>query len=183
VRLFRKEPLHRRLAREGRVDVGEPAPIDTTPRWGGPGVHGIPRMREWDAMAIAEAPALEGEEVTFATLPDGTLIVDGDEDCAPLADALETQLAPPYRAWALRRSEAQWAVAGRSIEVVELGAVDGDMVDLIVRDGERSLVVDGMPTFGGLPWLELLAGERYEGYAAHAERLDGDLWDVRITPL
>jgi hypothetical protein len=183
VRFFRKEPLHRRLAREGRIDVDEPAPIDTTPRWGGPGVHGIPRMREWDAMAIAEAPDLEGDEVTFATLPDGTLIVDDEEDCAPLADALETQLAPPYRAWAIRRSETQWAVAGRGIEVVELGGVDGDVVDLTVREGERSLVVDGMPTFGGLQSLEQFAGERFEAYVAHAERLDEDLWDVRITPL
>jgi hypothetical protein len=165
------------------MDVDEPAPIDTTPRWGGPGVHGIPRMREWDATAVAEAPDLDADEVTFATLPDGTLIVDGEEDCVPLADALETQLPPPYRAWAVRRNETQWAVAGRTIEVAELPDATGDVVDLTVRDGERSLVVDGMPTFGGVPSLERLAGARYDAYVAHAERLDGDFWDVRVTPL
>ena len=184
MRFFRKEPLHRRLAREAEIVVDEPAPVDTTPRWGGPGIHGIPRMREWDATAVAEAPGLQEDEVTFATLPDGTLIVDGDDDCSALADALETQLPPPYRAWAIRKDGAQWAVAGRTIEVVELSPdVGGDVIDLTVRDGERSLVVDGMPTFGGVPPLERLAGDRYDAYVAHAERLDGLYWDVRVTPL
>lgn len=184
MRFFRKEPLHRRLARDAEMLVDEPAPVDTTPRWGGPGIHGIPRRREWDAMAVAEAPELEENELTFATLPDGTLIVDGEADCTPLADALETQLAPPYRAWAVRRDETRWAVAGRRIDVEELPPdVGGDVIDLTVQDGERSLVVDGMPTFGGVPALERLAAERYDAYVAHAERLDGNLWDVRITPL
>jgi len=184
VRLFRKEPLHRKLARESRLEVEEPPPHDTTPRWGGPGVHGIPRARQWDATAIAEAPDVSGDEVTFAALPDGTLVVDSEDDCTPFAEALEAQLAPPYRALAVRRDETRWAVAGRLIEVVELPPqVRGDAIDLTVQEGERSLTTDGMPSFGGVPELEQLGAERYDSFVVHAERLDGTLWDVRVVPL
>ena len=184
MRFFRKEPLHRRLAREARLQVDDPRPLDTTPRWGGPGVHGIPRQREWDATAIAVATDIDGDEATFVALPDGTLVVDGEGDYTPLAAALEAQLPFPYRAWAVRRDEDRWAVAGRRIEVVELPPdVRGEMIDLTVRNGERSLVTDGMPSFGGVPALERLGGERYDSFVVHAERLDGDLWDVRVTPL
>ena len=184
MRFFRKEPLHTRLAREARLEVEDPRPLDTTPRWGGPGVHGIPRQREWDATAVVDAAGIDGDEVVFVALPDGTLVVEDDRDCTRLADALEGRLPPPYRAWAVRRSQDRWAVAGRRIEVVELPPdVRGEMLDLTVRDGERALVTDGMPSFGGVPALEQLGGARYESFVAHAERLDGDLWDVRVIPL
>jgi hypothetical protein len=184
VRLFRKEPLHRQLAREAQLAVDGPPPHDTTPRWGGPGVHGIPRARQWDATAIADAVDIDHDEVTFVALPDGTLVVDGEDDCTSFADALETQLAPPYRALAVRRDERRWAVAGRRIEVVELPpGVLGESIDLTVRDGERSFTVDGMPSFVGVPALERLGEERYDAFVVHAERIDGLLWDVRVVPL
>jgi hypothetical protein len=184
VRIFRKEPLHRRLAREAQLELAAPPPHDTTPRWGGPGVHGIPRARQWDATAIADAPDASGNEVTFAALPDGTLVVESEDDCTPFAEALEAHIAPPYRGLAVRRDESRWAVAGRLIEVVELPPeVDGDAIDLTVRDGERSLSIDGMPSFAGVPALEQLGAERYDSFVVHAERLDGTLWDVRVVPL
>jgi len=184
VRFFRKEPLHRRLAREARLAVDDPPPVDTTPRWGGPGVHGIPRQREWDATAFVDGVDIDDDEVVFVALPDGALVVEGEGDCSLLADALEGQLPPPYRAWAVRRNDGRWAVAGRRIEVVELPSdVRGETIDLTVRDGERSLATDGMPSFGGVHALEQLGGARYDSFVVHAERLDGDQWDVRVTPL
>jgi len=52
-----------------------------------------------------------------------------------------------------------------------------------VRGGARELEIDGERSFGGLSALERLAGSRYDAYSAEAERLDGDLWEIRIAPL
>jgi hypothetical protein len=180
----RGEPLHVRLAREGGLDPGERLPHDTTPRWGGPGIHGVPRPREWDATALVETSDLEGDEVTFVALPDGSLLVEDDGEVEPLAAAVEGQIAPPYRAQAVRRDERRWAVAARQIEVAELPAdVQGDELELTANEGERSLRVDGMPSFGSVPALERLGEARGESYVIHAQRLDGQLWEIRVAPL
>jgi hypothetical protein len=116
-------------------------------------------------------------------MPDGSLIVEPDEerDLAPLADAVT--LAPPFRAEAVRQRETTWAVAARKIEVVELPDAPGEEIVLSSTNGERTLIVDGAPGFGSVPDLERLAGSRHENYAVHAERLDGDLWQVSVSPL
>ncbi len=180
----RREPLHERLAREGSLGLS-PAPHDTMPRWGETGIHGVPRPREWDAVQTAEAPALPGQSVAFAALPDGTLIAgeELEEDAlAPLAAALERSLQPPYRAEAVRRGE-RWAVAGRAIRVAELPpSVHGEALELTVHEGRRELRIDGEPTFGSIPALQWLAGDR-ESYVVRAERLDAGLWEVEVSPL
>ena len=80
----------------------------------------------------------------------------------------------------MRREGELWAVAARRIDVVELAQeIDGDAIDLTVVDGERTLTIDGLRTFGSVPELE----RRERSYAVHAERLDGDLWEVRVSPL
>ena len=170
---FRREkPLHERLAEEGGLAPSRPEPVDTRPRWGEVGIHGVHRQRQWDSVATAEAPGLAGGRVEFVALPDGTLLVDDDapEDAlAPLADAVEEATAPPYRAEAVRQQDDVWAVGARRIEVVALESeVDGDRLELAVAGGERTLLVDGRPAFGSLPALE---------------RLEDTLWEVTITPL
>lgn len=156
---------------------GRPSPL------GEPAFHGVPRARQWDAVAAAEAPALRGDAVHFVALPDGTLVVDEDEpdhSLAPLADAVEELLAPPYRAEAVRRDGEVWAVGARRIEVAVLPGLEGDALELVIRGDERTLVVDGARAFGRLPALEQLV----EGDAvARGERLDGDLWEIRVDPL
>ncbi len=182
--LFRRESLHERLAREGGLTQPEPPPHDTTPRWGEVGIHGVPRPRQWDATAMVEAPDLEGDEARFVALQDGSLLVEDGPDPAPLADALEARLPPPYRAEAVRRNERWWAVAARRIQVVELrDDVQGDALELTVNEGARTLRVDGMPAFGSVPELERLGAERGESYVVRASRLDGSLWEVTVTPL
>ena len=72
----------------------------------------MPRARKWDAVVTTDAPALQGDAVHFAALGDGSLILDEDQPdgaLAPLADALETRLAPPYRAEGVRRDGTLWA--------------------------------------------------------------------------
>jgi hypothetical protein len=200
----RRETLHEKLLREGGLEGGlagtePPAPLVPEPKHPGPPHFGLPRafeqaavtglqrLREWDATATTEATGLEGDEVSFVALPDGSLVVDeevGDESLAPLADAIEEQLRPPYRARGVRRHGDVWAVAASKIEVVDLESdVAGDEIELVVRAGEKTLTVDGARTFGSAPQLERLAEKRSTDYVVHASRLDGSLWEVRISPL
>jgi hypothetical protein len=167
--------LHIELAERGGL-VEPPRELDPKPLWGEVGIHGVARARQWDAIAAADAPGLHGDDVTFVVLPDGTLL--GDEAQAPLADALD--LDPPYRAEAVRREGELWAVAARRIAVVRLAQdIPGDVVELTVVDGDRSVAVDGVRTFGSIPELERPG----RSYAVRAERLVDDLWEVRGSEL
>ena len=154
--------------------------------FGLPGVHAPARPRRWDAVVTVEAPDIEGDTIQFSSLPDGSLVLGADDERAiePLADAVEIELAPPYRAEAVRRSEAVWVVGAVAIEVLELReAIEGDEVEVVVREGERHVSVDGERAFGSIPSLERHAAGRHDSYVARAERLDGDLWEVEVLAL
>ena len=185
----RRKPLHERLLEEaGLEDALQQA---SRPFGGGTGetmvgVHGVARQREWDAVATVEAPDIQGDALAFDVLPDRTVLVEeeaGDAELAPLADAIERELEPPYRARAVRRGAHLWAVAARSLEVVRLPDRRGDTIELSKRGDEHVLTIDGAREFGSVPELEELAAQRYEDYVVRAERLDGDWWEVRIDPL
>ena len=156
---------------------GRPSPF------GEPGVHGVPRARQWDAFATVEAAAIRGDAVHFVALPDGSLVVEEDEpdgSLAPLADAVEETIASPYRAEAVRQDAAVWAVAARRIEVAELPGLAGDELELTVRGQERSLLLDGDRVFGLVPSLERLV---QSDSVIRGERIDGDLWEIRMDAL
>jgi hypothetical protein len=148
------------------------------------GIHGVHRAREWDAVVTVDAEGVEGDRVRFVALPDQTLLIEEGNDVDPLADALDGVTSPPYRAEAVRRGESRWAVGVRRIEVVALpdGPEGGELM-LTVRDGERSLVVDGASVFGSIPQLEELGAARGPSYVVQGQRLTDDLWEVRIVPL
>jgi len=176
VSLFRRrEPLHVRLMREGGLDGGARPPHDTRPRWGESGIHGVHRLREWDEVTTVETDGPVEDEVEFFVLPDGTLV--GDEDEVPLADGVG--LEPPFRAHAVMRGPNLWVVAARRIRVERVDH-PGEVVELTLREGERTLVVDGAPAFGGIPELEALArGDAH----IRATRIDGSDWEVSVDPL
>jgi hypothetical protein len=178
----RRESLHERLAREGGLDESPP-PVDPGPHWGEVGIHGVPRLREWDAVVTAEAPELEGASATFVALENGDLIEEEgpDGDLTPLADAIESQLAAPYRAQAVRKGAEVWTVAARRIRVAELQEVTGDELTLAVNDGQKALMVDGEQGFGSVPALERL-GEG-DSFVIEAKRLDGALFEFKVSPL
>jgi hypothetical protein len=192
-----EEPAHERLAREAGIDLryegpdhGPVEPVERIPlldAFREAGIHGLHRQRRWDAVATAEAPELSGDQIDFVTLPDGTILVDDevpDGALSPLADGLEQELSPPYRASAVRRDGAVWAVAANRIEVVSVPEeVEGDSVSLAVQGEERTLLVDGRPAWGDVPTLEAFAREQYMDFVLHAERLDGDLWAAKVNPL
>lgn len=180
----RSKPLHERLAERGDLDIGaEPAePTQRAPSrlaglmhgladgflsappdefgrpspFGEVALHGVARPREWDTVASAEA-ALPGDEVHFTALPDGTLVVEEDVpdgSLNPLAEAIEVSINPPYAAEGVRRSDTLWAVGARRIRVRAFPGQEED---------ELELIEDGQVILG--------------------RRLDGDLFEVEVTPL
>jgi hypothetical protein len=167
----REEPLHERLAREGGLVERVPRPS-----WDDlVGIHGVHRQREYDAVLAVEADA-PGDEHEFVVLDD-EVIVEAELP-EELLEAFD--LDPPYRVRAVRKGGRTWALAAKAIDVERFEA-EGDVIDLAQRDGERTLVVDGERAFGSVPALEDLLGA--EDAVVHAERLDGDLWEIRVAPL
>ena len=184
--LFRRDrPLHERLAEQADLDIAgadgaEPgqrapsrlaglmhgladgflsAPPDEFGRpspFGEVALHGVARPREWDTVASADAE-LPGDEVHFTALPDGTLVVEEDVpdgSLTPLAEAIEVTINPPYVAEGIRRDERVWAVGARRIRVRSFPGHEEDELEL-VEDGE---IVIG-------------------------RRIDGDLFEIAVTPL
>jgi hypothetical protein len=160
----RSKPLHEQLAAEADLDIGQRRPavqpfsgfLHNGGLFDAVGIHGVHRQREWDAVATAEVD-LEGDRLEFVALPDGTLVVDADVPdgaLAPLADAVEESLAAPYRAVAVRQDERIWAVAANTIEVRAFPAEHGDELEVVE-----------------------------EGRVILGRRIDGDLFEVEVTPL
>jgi len=169
--------------------MAEGPSLDPRTPWQETGVHGLQRPRAWDATVTVDAPDVEGDTARFVALPDGTLLVEegpeGPEgSLEPLATAVEQSVRPPYRAQAARQDGSLWAVQARRIEVIALpDAPGGDSLDL-TRTGESVVFsVDEQRVFGTLPALEERGAKEGREYAVHAERLDGDLWEVRAAAL
>lgn len=197
MRLFRrKQSLHQTLAQDAGLSLGDgqshnPGLSAAPPGWDGeqrgePGIHGVPRVRRWDAVVTADAPGLTGDAVHFVALADGMLVVDEDVPAAslgPLADAVETMLTSPYRTEAVRRDGDLWSVGAREIIVVAEPNLDGDEAELVIAAGQRSLTVDGRSHVPRAPALEAAGAQLGDSYVVRAVRLDGDLWEVEATPL
>jgi hypothetical protein len=150
-----------------------------------PGVMGVGPGRTWDASVAAHAPALSGDSVTFVALEDGTLVVSEDVPdgaLAPVADAIEEMVKPPYRAAAARSESDSWTAVAESVRIVELTGVDADELELTVVDGVRTLTLGDEATDRALPALDALA-EEHDSVAIHAERVDGHLFAVDVFPL
>jgi hypothetical protein len=164
-------------------------PADGDYGLGIPGFSGVSRIGVWDAVESAHASALRGDEVHFVALADGgrTLIVDEDEpddSVAPLADAVETAIAPPYRAVARRQSDDVWAVGAVRVEVVELPQdFAGESIELTSLDGTRTLKVDGNDSALDVPALDALAAAEGGDYVVRAERVTETTWIVDVDVL
>ena len=195
MRLFRRqETLNQQLMREAGLlpeqqvetaTVSPPAPAPV-PRDSLAGIHGRHRPREADAFVTADASEIEGDRVQFVSLPDGSLLVEdgGDSPLDPLATAVESELRPPYRARAVRQSESLWAIEVKRLQVISLpDAPGGDVLDVTRTDEGTTTSVDGQRIFGTIPALEQLGEQQGRDFAVHAERLDGDLWEVRAAAL
>ncbi len=159
------------------------------------GVHGLSRLRAWEAVVVVQAPGPPGvAEAGFVALADGTILADGADvsgtgagaALAALADAVSESVGPPFRAQAVLREPGLWAVGANPIAVVELPAgTPGSQISLAVHDGERSVVIDDDPSDLDLPELERLGAAAAGGphYVARAARLHGDAWELEVEPL
>ena len=169
--------------------LSTPPGLDGDPGLGIPGFTGVARPREWDAVESANAPDLRGDEVHFVAVDDAdrTVIVDEDEpdgSVAPLADAIEKLIDPPYRAVARRQSDDVWGVGAVRADVVELPAdVKGDTIELTSVDGNRGVRVDGDESNLELPLLEAFGTRLESDYAVRAERLTETTWVVDADAL
>jgi hypothetical protein len=188
---FRKqdETLNEQLLREAGLAEPEPEQPphadpaqDTFGLW----TRALARPAQYDTMVTAHAPELQGDRVEFAALSGGDLIVDvetGDADLAPLADAVEKHQQPPYRAVGRRQEGDLWAVAAREIDVLRFSFAGGDGIEVVQNEGTREVRVDGEPWQGEIPALEAAGEELGDAYVVHADRLDGDLWEIQASAL
>jgi len=196
VGLFRRkqETLNERLLREAGLDPAQvlgdpqPEPEPQTPTFGRvalpDGSHVDPK--EWDAAVTVVAPGLAGDQIKFTTIPDGDVIVseeDGDADVSPLADAVERRVDPPYRAVAARQDGDLWAVGAKRIQVAEVPFPAGDKLELSWNGSYTELRIDGEPNDEAAipPELTDLGQSVGASYFVEALRIDGDLWEVRVT--
>jgi hypothetical protein len=162
-------------------------PLDPAREWLAAGITGLARGREWDAVTTLEGAGKPGDELRFVVLPDRSVVLESadDVDPTPFASALGDSIGPPYRALAVRRREL-WAVGAVVIEVERLAPDPrGRELQLTWNGSELELTVDGVPADPSqASGLERIASSRIGGpYAAHAQRLRGDLWELSVLPL
>lgn len=138
-------------------------PLDPGRHWLAAGITGIPRQREWDAVATVQGPGEAGDEAQFVVLSGGRFVLESDSaiEPSPLASALT--IDPPYRVVAVRR-EALWAVGARRIEVVRLHPdPDGDDLELTWDGSTHALALDG--ALASPSRAEASSGSRQSGCA------------------
>jgi hypothetical protein len=155
-------------------------------QWPGYLSRAMGRPAVWDVVTTAHAAGISGDKVEFATLPAGDVIVDtetGDADLSPLADEVEKHLQPPYRVLARRQDDELWSIAARPIDVVELAFEGGDEIELVENEGRTELRVDGKPWNEQIPELERTGETLGTDFVVQADRLDGNLWEIRASAL
>jgi hypothetical protein len=177
---------------EPAEDTSPPEPFDPytgtypTDEWLGTLTRAMARPGVWDLLTTVHAPGIAGDTVEFATLPAGDVIVDtetGDADLSPFADEVEKQLKPPYRVLARREEDDLWSLAARAIDVVELKLASGDEIELVENEGRTELRIDGEASQQAIPELERAGETLGSDFVVQADRLDGNLWEIRASAL
>ncbi len=143
------------------------------------------RPRDWDSVVLVQAGGAPGPVERFVALPDGSNVVEETGDASTVdavAEALDWER--PYRAEAVRRDDATWAVGIRAIQVIELPAsILGDELEIVWDGRERSTLVGGVPSLASVSELERLASARFDTWVVRATRLRDAYWEVEIGPL
>jgi hypothetical protein len=163
------------------------------------GVTGLARPRQWDATIAVELPELEREtvaELGFMAFADAVV---GPESapagvCERIAAALDGEVERPYEALVVRRGATAWMAGARRVnaELVRLPDLRAELIEVAVSpDGEVSAALDGDVVAGlvepsvdaALREVERRGRARFEAFAARADNLDGERWQLTIDPL
>ena len=167
------------------------------------GVTGIPRLKEWDAVALVELPELEAStlaELELEAHPDGELAAQADERVPRealerLAAELDGRLRRPWEALAVRRDARLWAAGANAVRLgdpLELGDLPATRVELVrAPGGDTTLSVDGEeldpgeegPYEAAAAELARAGSARFESFVARADRGTGGRWHVTVDPL
>jgi hypothetical protein len=200
VGLFRRkqETLNEQLLREAGLDPAQalgdapppPQPVEppksVLARTGVADGSGV-GPKEWDAAVTVTAPGLTGDRVAFLALPDGDLVVteeNADADLTVFADALERSVSPPYRAVGRRQDGDLWGLGAKRIQVERIPFPTGEKLEFSQHVGYGEFRVDGEPSDSLVPpQLERLGEASGDNFYVEADRIDGDLWEVRATAL
>ena len=177
------EPEEESVQPEGFDPYAGTYPAD---HWFGTLTRAMARPGVWDVITTVHAPGVAGDTVEFATVPAGDMIVDtetGEADLSPFADEVERELKPPYRALARREDDDLWSLAARTIDVVELKLDEGDEIELVENEGSTELRIDGEASQQAIPELERAGEALGSDFVVQADRLDGDLWEIRVSAL
>jgi hypothetical protein len=162
-------------------------------------VTGLARPRRWDATLAVELPELECEPESELWLVAFEDAVVGAPAATPdvherIAGALDAALDRPYEALVVRSSPTAWSVGARRVnaELVRLPGVAAGLVEVaLAPDGEITTAVDGRGVEGevdpaldaALRELERRGRARFESFAARADNLDGERWQLTVDPL
>ena len=143
------------------------------------------RLREWDTVVTVDVPGLIGDTAQVVVLADGTVVVEEGEPGPASARALAAvRIPPPCRVRLVRRDGDLWAVAARTIEVVEIQPDPGGTELEVEWDGEeRSVRLDGVPRLVPLPELGPVRRGRPVPYVGAFHRLHGTTWEAEIAQL
>jgi hypothetical protein len=145
---------------------------------------------------LPELSGASADELFFIAFPEevvprGRLF---GEACERIADALDRDVPRPYMAQAIRQGATAWAAGARRVnaELMRLPGIGSGTLEVAVSpDGEISAVVDGAAVQGlvapeidaALRELERRGRARFEAFAARADNLDGERWQLTIDPL
>ena len=123
-----------------------------------------------------------GRRGHFVALGDRSLIVDEDvpdDELAPLADAVETQLEPPYR----RGDAAASASAVGATKITTATITDeiaGDTVELAIQDGEQTS--SSTARCPGCSPASRPSPRACRPTSSAPTGSTGDLWEVQVVP-
>jgi hypothetical protein len=168
-------------------------------RWVPAGITGLARPRQWDATIAFDLPELAGEtvgEFGFVAFEDAVVGPDAAPAglCERIAVALDAEVRRPYEALVVRRGSTEWMAGARriNVELISLPAVAAEVLEVALSpDGELSAALDGRPIEGlvdpsvdaALRELERRGRARFQAFAARADNLGGERWQLTLDPL
>jgi hypothetical protein len=128
-----------------------------------------------------------GEAFAFVSLPDSLLIIEdqvGEESLDSVATVVERRVEAPYRARGFRLDASRWIVIADPIDVIDLGAFQGEELTLTAVGGDHRLVVDGFALAAPQIPADLLAeAQDAEPCVISATKVDEQWWELTIEEL